>query len=358
MTSPEILVAALRDVATDEYGWPVDEENFDRYLHQFSEAEMAGIGMEPGDSQERFPRVSAGIGADSTLGQRYLFDPGPAAAPEPHGDPEVELTTLIRDAFLDVNEGASTDLVVADPRRNCRFVQACWGRGIQASQAELNHWLLNARKAKKIGKISGVVRYSVPHEVMEAYEFASEVAVRLLQDRIFQEEASWVSLDDILCEPKLGRRFHRIAESITPGFEELDYRWAALSIRKAMNRKVAKQTAIRRPDFVPLGTAENISRGAVPEVAGFFRIKCAGVDFYVGHARNLREKVEAVIAADLGAKVLSQASCLLFEPEPLEYFIAPAATMRVSHRFAVKKLVVTESSPRLNITKEMDRHAA
>ena len=148
-------------------------------------------------------------------------------------------------------------------------MQSCWKHGIAGSQGELNRLLMNARKAGKLGKTPNVKRYVVSRETMEQYEFASEVSVRLLQDRIFHEEGNWISLDDVLCEPRLGRRFLEIAESISPGFEELDYRWAALSIRKAMNTRV-KREDIERPEFFSLGTAGSLSIDSVPEQAGFF----------------------------------------------------------------------------------------
>ena len=192
---------------------------------------------------------------------------------------------------------------------------------------------------------------------MEAYEFASEVGARLLQDIVFDEEARWISLDDILCDPKLGRRFHSIAQSITPGYQELDYRWAALSIRKAMNRKVAAKN-IPRPEFTSLGVADGVSAESVPDCAGFFWLRSAGVDFYIGHANNLREKVSAMADVELRHRIPVRSSQLPFDSEPLEYLIAAAPEMPVSHRFEVKKRVVSENLPRLNITKEMDRLVA
>lgn len=340
MTSRDILATALKDVETDDYGWPVDDQCFDKYLRQFEET-----------SRECQTEL---VGH----GQKLLFDVDSYVSSHPTQTLEADSDSLIRSAFLDMNEGASTDLVVADPARNFQFVQACWRRGLQGSQAELNHRLLNARKAKKIGRIEGVIRYRVSREIMEAYEFASEVGVRLLQDRTFSKEARWVSLDDILCDPSLGKQFLNIAESITPGFRELDYRWAALSIRKAMNRKVAKRNELKYPDFYSLGSANSIDFCSIPEHAGFFWLRSGAVDFYIGHASNLRSKVQSMVNVDLDSRIEFQNSPLLFDNEPLEYLIASTPTMKIAHRFEVKRLAVANASPRFNITKEMDRKIA
>jgi len=332
----DVVGRALAGVEVDEYGWPIDDNNFDLYLQQFDEVKNT--------SEESREEV-----------QGFLFDVPKAPDEEPA---VAEIYKTLRAAFLDVNEHRSSDYVIADPKRNSLFVHACWKRGIEGTQVELNRLLLRARKSSKFGKIPNVEQYRVPREVIEKYEFASEVAARLLQDRVFHREGNWVSLDDILCEPKLGRQFLAIAESITPGFEERDYRWAALSIRKAMNRKVATSKDLERPAFRLLGSADSFSFETIPEQPGFFEIMRSGIVFYVGHASNLREKVGAMVTADIAAKIDEQCSQLLFPPEPLEYAIAPAPTMPISYRFDIKKLVVQESNPRLNITKDMDRKAA
>lgn len=334
MKSLSRLETALTGVEVDEYGWPIDGENFDQFLVQFD---------------------SAADLCQDRAAQGFLFE-----MPEKRDEerPAIsEFHRLLRSAFLDVNEQASSDYVIADPKKNCLFVQSCWKHGIAGTQGELNRLLMNARKAKKLGKIPNVKRYVVSRKTMEQYEFASEVAVRLLQDKVFHKEGSWVSLDDILCEPKLGRRFLGIAESITPGFQELDYRWAALSIRKAMNTRV-KREDLERPVFTSLGTAESFFIDSVPEQAGFFRMMRSGVVFYIGHASNLRFKVSSMIAADLANKIENEDSKLLFPSEPLDYSIAPAPSMPISHRFELKKLIVHENAPLLNITKHMDKRTA
>lgn len=358
MTLHDKMGIALQNVTVDQHSWPVDVVNFDRYLMQFRDASKTqGKSCDPNCENNSTPSQSQYDELNTCVVQQLLFAVDKMAPPTPVEDRAVDRTTLIREAFFDVNAGASTDLVVADPDRNCEFVQACWKRGIQASQSELNHWLLGARKAKKIGKIPGVVPHRVPRQIMEAYEFGSEIGARLLQDIVFSEEARWVSLDDILCDPKLGRRFVSLAELISPGFKPVDYRWAALSIRKAMNRKIAKQV-IDDPSFTSLGTAKSVSVVSVPNQPGFFWIKSGETSFYIGHTSDLREKVTAMMKADFATEVNRVSSCLLFDGEPLEYLIAPAPAMPISHRFEVKNRVVARQCPRLNITKEMDRRVA
>ena len=355
MTSHDILDVALKDVSVDEYGWPVDDENFDSYLRNFRIAEESAV--RTADASVEEAAVDDTPTNQPRQGTLFALDECESIDAPTKNDSLQDMSVVLRDAFLEINEGASTDLVIADPERNCRYIQACWSRGLEASQKELNRWLFNARKAKKIGKIPGVIPYRVPREVMERYEFGSEVGARLLQDIVFAEESRWVSLDDILCDPKLGRRFVDLAQSLSPGFKAVDYRWAALSIRKAMNRKVAERE-LSCPDFVALGTAETLSSDDVPSVPGLFWLKSADISFYIGHTSNLNSRVAAMMKADIDSRLRYKGNRLLFDLEPLEYFVAPTPDLLISHRFEVKKQVVARYMPRLNITKEMDRLAA
>lgn len=65
-----------------------------------------------------------------------------------------------------------------------------------------------------------------------------------------------------------------------------------------------------------------------------------------------------MMKADFAIEVNRISSCLLFDNGPLEYLIAPAPAMPISHRFEVKNRVVAMQCPRLNITNEMDRRVA
>lgn len=258
---------------------------------------------------------------------------------------------IVRDAYLGVYEGFSTDRVVADPDKNCLFVQACWARGIQASQAELNRMLLNARKAKKIGKVEGVIRYRVSRDELDQYLFASEVGLRLLQDKHYFESQKWISLDDVLCEPKLGKEYFELARSITPGFKEVEYRWAALTIRKGMNRGGKPSELADAPTFEELGSRDRIRASGIPRTSGFFWMKSEWANFYIGHNNNLREQMERFFDEGLEEALNCISSYSLFESGPMIYSIAPVPDMPVTKRDPLKRALVNSIEPKFNVTK-------
>src|SRR5439155_19412900 len=63
-------------------------------------------------------------------------------------------------------------------------------------------------------------------ESVDPFAFASEMALRRMLD------LSNPSLDHVLCDPLAATRFDDFARSLAPGFSSLQYRWAALRLRK------------------------------------------------------------------------------------------------------------------------------
>ena len=130
----------------------------------------------------------------------------------------------IKEAFTEVRDGFSADVVIANPELNSRFLDACRERGLTESARALNQTLLNARKSSGLRGLARSRKLIVRKQ--DNYSFASEIAVRFIERR------DQVSLDHILCDPDLADQFDNIAASICPGYTPLEYRWAALSLRK------------------------------------------------------------------------------------------------------------------------------
>ncbi len=86
------------------------------------------------------------------------------------------MNTLIRQAFELVHQGYSADRVVADPKLNRSFVEACKSLGIDAPVSELNSSLLNARKASLLTGIP--TTRGTEFSDLDEYQFASEIAAR------------------------------------------------------------------------------------------------------------------------------------------------------------------------------------
>jgi hypothetical protein len=253
---------------------------------------------------------------------------------------------LLKKAYLSIYEGYSIDRLIVEPRRNALFVHACWRLGIQANQAELNFMLLDARKSGQIGSVPGVQRYVVPRERVDQYLFASELALRSLQDEAYYVAQVDLSLDQILCDPRLAARFDEIASRLAPGFASEDYRWGALCIRKAQNRSVASSL---NPQFELVGRTANIRPSRLPSLAGYFWLQCEGADVYFGHTENLRTQVDRMLQIEgAGTRVIPE---WLREGDfsRMELAIAPCPGLAPSRREPVKGAYVQSRQPILNV---------
>lgn len=350
----------LEDYALEHLEWPESQDELDQFLTACVDE------VDEDDSDKRVRRVLSQI-AESAVGestprtngrqqQRAFFETeatNDSRSPGKNNRSQSlsALFHIVREAYLDVFDGCSTDLLIADPDRNCLFVHACWSRGAQASQAQLNHLLLNARKRKLIGKVEGVERYNVRPDVMDSYLFASEVALRILQDQEYFERHRSISLDRILCDPKLGAQFVTLAQKITPGFRPVDYRWAAFGIRKARNRD-GYAKGIRRPTFHRLGSREQIRPSAIDADAGFFWMKYEQTNLFIGHTENLRRQIDTILGMNF-CKFLPHIG--IFEslnPNLIEFAIAPFAGVSPTSREPFKTGLVRSEGPRMNVVFE------
>ncbi len=149
------------------------------------------------------------------------------------------MTASMVDAFNAASNGYSSDRVVADPELNERFIAECRQRGLRDSAVDLNHALLNLRKKGALAGRPRAKRTNFPDE--DEYRFAAEIAVRFIERR------DSVSLDSIICDPGTVAEFDKVAERIAPGYSPLQYRWAALNIRKAKGLHLALRAAPSDP---------------------------------------------------------------------------------------------------------------
>src|SRR5439155_11676519 len=121
----------------------------------------------------------------------------------------------------------------------------CWQLGAAAPPQELNWTLLTARKDGHLRGLPRAKAFSIPRERLDQFSFASEIALRHLQDRAYYGEQRELSLDKVLCDPALAAEFDATARRLAPGYSSLDYRWAAMTLRKA--RRWAAE--LRLPSF-------------------------------------------------------------------------------------------------------------
>lgn len=189
---------------------------------------------------------------------------------------------LVIEAFELVRDGYSVDRVIADPGLNERFLAECSGQGLKATPFELNLFLLNARK--RAGVSPGHRRTIVRNQ--DSFGFAAEMAIRAM------ERKHETTLDLVLCDPNLAREFDSVAGAISPGFSPLEYRWAALCLRKTkrlrpeiIGRVVAAQV------FGPLGVA-GLYPSQIPSEQGLYILTTRYRVLYVGEAQDLWSRLK------------------------------------------------------------------
>lgn len=191
-------------------------------------------------------------------------------------------------AFREVREGMSADYVVAEPAMNQRFQAAARDAGLRAEPALLNKALLNLRKA---GKLKDEQR-SKQHRLRKQYGpyiFTSEWSVRHLQRSLLDELNRMPALDELLCNPDWAARFDEIANRVKPGFEPIDYRWAALSIRKR-GRSQPEPETLELPMHRQLTLDEWLNPG-VPVGAGLYVIYADQRPVYVNWSADLSDQI-------------------------------------------------------------------
>lgn len=198
------------------------------------------------------------------------------------------LGAVIR-AFAEVRDGYSVDRVVADPELDRRFLERSRELGAPGSDFELNHLLFHARKNRKLQHLPRTRRYT-PRDSDE-FEYASEIALRYIQLREQSLAKHSVSLDRIICDPELAIAFDEAASRLAPGFTPLEYRWAALGLRKA-RRLAADAQDVALSRFEQIGATRSVRLNRVPESPGLYLFGSEIQAMFVGHTANLRHRID------------------------------------------------------------------
>ena len=191
---------------------------------------------------------------------------------------------IIVAAYLKCHDGYSPDRIVADPELNARFQEQCRADLPDISPKDSNKILINARKAGLLKGIKSTKRTSFDNE--DDYKLAAEIAVRFLEKR------DDLTLDDIICDPQRAEEFDGIAAGISPGYSSLQYRWAALNLRKSSSLKPELLSHVVRPDGVRLGLVSEVTQSELPNSQGLYIFYGGNETLYVGEASNLRRRLE------------------------------------------------------------------
>jgi len=185
-------------------------------------------------------------------------------------------------AYDEARQGFSSDRVIADPELRERFIMLCHEHGNLSSEESLCRLLMNLRKA---GKLSHLKSRRTKFDDGE-YRFASEIAVRHLERR------SHITLDDILCKSLFVSEFDLICMDIAPGFSQLRYRWAALSLRKSRSISPEIMSHALPSTSVELFRCTDLDVESLPTDAGLYVFIAKNEAIYVGEASNLRVRLK------------------------------------------------------------------
>ena len=187
------------------------------------------------------------------------------------------------EAFDKSRSGFSLDRLLADPDLRADFVDQCRHQGIDDLETQLAKRLLNLRKQ---GKLAGRKSTRTSFDDRE-YRFAAEIAIRHL------ERTKQVTLDQVLCSPDLLSDFDKLCADLSPGFSALQYRWAALSLRKSRSIAPEIMGQVIQAEEVQLLHCHTLDVDAVTNAPGlyiFFNTE-NNETLYVGEASNLRLRI-------------------------------------------------------------------
>ena len=205
-------------------------------------------------------------------------------------------TTLegIVEAYRASHAGFSVDRVVADPEINSVFSEHCSKLGLAGDRRTWNSLLFRLRKAGKLASIPTTRSTEFSWVDVDPYLHGSEIALQMMLD---QELA--ISLDEILCDPLLASEFDSLAENFAPGRTPLEYRWAALNLRK--RSKVARTRGSILTPPKRIGRSDLLSEldpNELQESPGVYLLKSSPKkSLYAGETLNLRQRIESCLSS-------------------------------------------------------------
>jgi hypothetical protein len=201
-------------------------------------------------------------------------------------------------AFEDVRHGAATDAILWDRSLARAFAERCRQLGLEAPDAFLNRRLINIRKNIRRYEQHGITiapatKTETHPRIVPQYAHIIEFALVRLRYRY------GASIDDILLDPDLGRKFDDLASELAPGLRDVDLRLGALYIRKTRHfdrKDVAKiegldVAVIERAWSKPVSLAA-VNPANVPSSPGLIELKEGERYLYISRNEDIRPAAE------------------------------------------------------------------
>lgn len=257
--------------------------------------------------------------------------------------PNAEMAAIAQ-AYLETREGYSVDRVIADPDMNRTFLHRCRELGVIGTDYGLNWKLMYARKNRYLSSMPKTRRYTANQ--IDDFEFSSEIALVHVKHQA-EGQQRVITLDKILCDPELARSFDEIAEKLAPGFSPLDYRWAALRVRKAAGRSFRQAQKAPLPEFDFLGPTKSIRPSRISTEQGIYFFRCEEDSLFVSHTDNLRNRIERHFDSSDGRGVPDW----LYDSgsRSIHLGIVPMPQVTLSDRKLVELKAVATYEPWLNV---------
>lgn len=197
----------------------------------------------------------------------------------------------VTQAYQATCQGYSVDRVVIDPELNHEFTSLCQRLSLVGDARTWNTLLFRLRKAGKLSHLPATQRTALSWEDCDDFMFASEIAWQTLLN---QNAAT--SLDEILCDPSLAAEFDRRATALAPGHSPLEYRWAALKLRKEAKFARGRAAVLRPPGQIeqPAPFEDVIASGPRNEPGLYILSSPSGAELYVGETLNLKRQFSQI----------------------------------------------------------------
>ncbi|HVT30758.1 MAG TPA: DNA methyltransferase [Lacipirellulaceae bacterium] len=261
------------------------------------------------------------------------------------------LRDLVRDAivesFYSAHEGYSIDWLIADPRLQANFHEACRDRGLIGSPVDWNRELLRIRKTGEFPKRRPINKVHVADEKLDLYSFAAEIAWRLANDKF-----AGSSLDEIFSDPSKATYFDRHAQHLAPKFQPAEYRWAALRLRKVSRELVDEvkryHFVFRNRDFARYHSWRRFNPTRLANVSGVYLLRNeAKQPLYVGRTIDLGRRLGQHADCRMVSKAVEHLSVICDGDLPAEDYQA-----------AFKEDLVRRYQPRWNVNLVGLQHAS
>ena len=213
------------------------------------------------------------------------------ASEQRYAEVQLELTGIgIVEAFRLTHDGYSADRVVADPELNTKFIEACAKLGLVGDPRVWNTLLFRQRKSGKLTSLETTKRTKFSWQEIDNYLLGSEIAWQQLLD-----EGVAKTVDEILCDPELVARFDEIAMQFAPGFSPLEYRWAALKLRKEAKTARSRSNVLKAPRFKAMIPIEDVAADSFENQNGLFVLSESKTKrLYAGETLDLSRSLMAV----------------------------------------------------------------